>query len=374
MDTVLTYLAQLVRKARGTSPTAPKSVLLKSFGVIGDYVLLSASFEGYRRLFPEHRIVLLVRKDVHELAIHNPYIDDIILVDYWSIRRNPFKKVKLWLSLLHYDFTAVVNLDYSTHYESRDRAVLGWASAEKNIGHQCLDNSAHRDYGRYTDVILHTKKWVFEIERNNEMVRQLGIPSYNTMTTRIFGIDSYELRPEIKKLIPPTNYFVVCPGSGSPKNSKCWQPDKFAAIIKKMQQVGYTAILCGSRSETGIAKNILLNLPASNVLDLTGRTRLMELAFIMKNACMVISNDSSPAHIAAAVSTQAIVIIGGGQYGRFYPYPDRQYIHPIIHEGMDCFYCNWECKYDHYKCIKDISVETVENEMMKLIHLGIIRS
>jgi len=366
-DAMLASLAHSLKNIKSKNRLSRKSVLLKSLGVIGDYVLLTASFEGYRVLFKDYTIVLLVRKEVRDFAIRNPYIDEIIFVDYWGIRRNPFKKIGLWLSLLKYDFAVAVNLDYSTHFDRRDTTIIDWSLAEKKIAHQCLDDGAKRDYSKYDVVISHKEKWMFEVDRNNEMIHQLGYSDYDNYKTEIFGLNGYELRRGIKGLLPEKSYYVVCPGSLEKR--KQWSSEGFASVIKSLEGYGYVIILCGSKSELSISKNIMSRISLKNAVDLTGKTTLLELAAIIRGARWLISNDSAAAHIANAVKTQAFVILGGGDFGRFLPYPRQNYIHAISNGRLDCFNCYWNCKYDSYKCINDISVESVKDEISKLVQL-----
>jgi ADP-heptose:LPS heptosyltransferase len=366
-DAFLTYLAKIYKNIDFKNKTDRKSVLLKTFGVIGDYVLLTASFEGYRVLFKDYVIVLLVREEVRDFAIRNPFVDKLIFVDYWAMRKNPFKKIKLWFMLLRYDFKVAINLDYSSLYEKRDKTILSWSLADKKIAHESLDYRSKRDYTFYDIIISQSKEWMFEIDRNNEMLRQLGLHSFKNSITKIYDLDHYQLRTNIRQLLPKDNYYVVCPGSGSKKSSKCWPTEKYASLMHKLDKLGYVAVLCGSGKEIKIAKDIIQKSSLLKVIDLTGKTTLMDLAYVLKSARMLISNDSSAAHVANAVGTTAIVILGGAEYGRFFPYPDQQYIHPVIKKGMDCFYCNWICKYDTYKCIKDIPIEEVEAEIWKVL-------
>jgi ADP-heptose:LPS heptosyltransferase len=104
------------------------------------------------------------------------------------------------------------------------------------------------------------------------------------------------------------------------------------------------------------------------ITNLIGATSLSELASIIKGARLLIANETSAIHIAAAVSTSAICVLGGGHYGRFMPYrieveTDRPMPVEVIHQ-MDCFGCNWQCIYDvspghPMPCIERISVEDV---------------
>ena len=66
---------------------------------------------------------------------------------------------------------------------------------------------------------------------------------------------------------------------------------------------------------------------------------------------LLISNETSAIHIAAALDVQSICILGGGHYGRFTPYPlDSYKKRPIsVVNEMFCFQCNWNCYIKHSK-------------------------
>ena len=61
----------------------------------------------------------------------------------------------------------------------------------------------------------------------------------------------------------------------------------------------------------------------TGVTDLTGQTTLPELLTLMKHAALVISNDTGPAHLSIALGVPTIVIVGGGHFTSFVPYPDH---------------------------------------------------
>lgn len=78
--------------------------------------------------------------------------------------------------------------------------------------------------------------------------------------------------------------------------------------------------------------------------------------------------DSSPAHLAVAVNTPTVCVIGGGHYKRFFPYGDPKLFRAATEE-LDCFYCDWKCKFDTPLCVKDISVSTVVREIGELMNV-----
>ena len=108
---------------------------------------------------------------------------------------------------------------------------------------------------------------------------------------------------------------------------------------------------------------------------MSGQTTLWELAGLLRQSRLTISNDTGAVHIASAVGTPTVCILGGGHFGRFVPYPElagqTNYLKVVFHK-MPCYGCNWECVY-HIKegepapCISNISVDAVWNEVKSLL-------
>jgi ADP-heptose:LPS heptosyltransferase len=84
-----------------------------------------------------------------------------------------------------------------------------------------------------------------------------------------------------------------------------------------------------------------------------------------------VGNETSATHIAVAVGTPSICLLGGGHFGRFVPYPDGVggTIPVPVHHAMDCFGCDWHCTQPHRDgdpapCIAAIAVDSVVREAL----------
>ena len=82
------------------------------------------------------------------------------------------------------------------------------------------------------------------------------------------------------------------------------------------------------------------------------------MAKVIQNARVLIGSDSCTIHMAAAVDTPNICLMGGGHFGRFYPYGDLSK-NRIVYKKMACYGCHWKCKFKESKCIQEINVEDV---------------
>jgi ADP-heptose:LPS heptosyltransferase len=99
---------------------------------------------------------------------------------------------------------------------------------------------------------------------------------------------------------------------------------------------------------------------------LAGKTSLPEFVEVIRQARLLISNETSAVHIAAAVKTPSVCILGGGHFGRFLPYPEKVVnCKPVaVFKKMACFGCNWKCNQPHnvngcVPCIEQIEMPDV---------------
>lgn len=101
------------------------------------------------------------------------------------------------------------------------------------------------------------------------------------------------------------------------------------------------------------------------MVNTAGAVTLVELVELIAKSKLVISNETSAVHIAAATRTPVICIQGGGHFDRFTPYPNQADFKPIcVYETMPCYNCNWECPFMNeeshtYPCISAVSVNQV---------------
>ncbi len=167
------------------------------------------------------------------------------------------------------------------------------------------------------------------------------------------------------------NYFVVI--SGSSWINKCWDIDKTTETIKRIVgKYHIKAVICGTPDADERAKYIEDGLDSEKILNLNGKTSLLEFIDIITHAQFVFANDTGGIHIAAAARVKAFCPTGGGHYGRFLPYPkfvSHIYEMPaVINQPMTCYGCNWQCPYldnnrNPYPCISSIEVDIVFKEI-----------
>ena len=209
-----------------------------------------------------------------------------------------------------------------------------------------------------------------EVERNREFVERLtgrelsveaSLPRITLSETQLHAARQLFLRqgvdPEVEQLV------VIAPGASD--EIKMWPPERFASLANRIAET-YRAhiVICGAAFDRETQEAVASRVSAP-VVRLAGETDLGQLAAILKYSALYIGNDSGPLHLAAAVGAPTLCILGGGYFGRFYPYGNRQ-IHRAVFQELECFHCNGLCPYEVPHCIHKITVEQAWNEVRRI--------
>jgi ADP-heptose:LPS heptosyltransferase len=83
----------------------------------------------------------------------------------------------------------------------------------------------------------------------------------------------------------------------------------------------YRLALAGSPADDAIARRIQQVAGGVPLDNLCGQTSLPELAALLSQARLLISNDTVAAHLATQLGTPCVVVLMGENYGEFFPYP-----------------------------------------------------
>ncbi len=166
----------------------------------------------------------------------------------------------------------------------------------------------------YTRLFEEKKKPLFEFQRNTLFTEFItGRPSLLTDTS----IDKNKL-PSFPVTLPE-KYFVVFPGSRS--KSRIWPAENFVRVSDYLfENYGWTAVVCGTKTDLAYTNAFCTQFQHA-LLDLTGKTSLLEMLSLFTHAQCLLSVDTGSVHLAAAVGCTVFGIFNGSQYQRFAPYP-----------------------------------------------------
>ena len=160
---------------------------------------------------------------------------------------------------------------------------------------------------------------------------------------------------------------AICPGAAF-GSAKQWPAEYHAKVIEYALQQKWQVIILGSKQDITISNMIQSNLSSvytDKIIDLTGKTTLMEVIALIAFADTTISNDSGLMHLAAALNKPQIAIFGSTSISHAPP------MNPLA-EGLsidiDCKPCNKRvCPLQHHKCMRQILPAMVINKLEKII-------
>jgi heptosyltransferase-2/heptosyltransferase-3 len=346
-----------------------KRIIVVDLLYLGDLLFAHPFFDGLRELFPEARIDLVANSNFSEIMRVNPNLNHI-----YSYNKN-------WTAVRSYKFAKKLKMNnyqlgINIHGNWRTALLLKLISAEKSIGYGGQGRGLFLDEQVEKKISSHMIE--FYLDFLNQLQQSENLKEYfKTKKSNINNEDQalpnlrvdqiYNQNAENKlENIGLKNKFVVLNTGGSWK-TKRWPEEYFAEIADLIAERGYRILFVGGPSDTERVSYIRNKIENEEMIyDLSGKTSLLELAAILKIAELVISGDTGPVHVAAAVGTNTLAIFGPSDEEKYAPRGRGKNI-LIKNVDLSCRPCGeHECPLDHFKCMRELSpemvVERIENE------------
>jgi len=142
--------------------------------------------------------------------------------------------------------------------------------------------------------------------------------------------------------------------------TKMWENGKFAQLCDRIVgELKLTVIFTGGPDrETVEHIRSLMHFPSA---DIAGRTTLRDLAYLYERSALVVTTDSGPMHVAAAVGTPTVALFGPTDPVRTGPYGTG---HTVIRKDLSCSPCFLK-RCETRRCMEIISVEDVFQAVQK---------
>jgi ADP-heptose:LPS heptosyltransferase len=119
---------------------------------------------------------------------------------------------------------------------------------------------------------------------------------------------------------------VVHPGAKDPRRR--WTPDRFAEVARVLTEDGHQVVVTGSVEDTALTRMVVERAGLDPAADLAGRLDLVQLAAVVADARLVISNDTGVSHLASATGTPSVTLFATMDPALWGP-PDKAY-HRVI--------------------------------------------
>jgi len=158
---------------------------------------------------------------------------------------------------------------------------------------------------------------------------------------------------------------AICPGSVNSR-AKRWPAEAYAELADRLIDSRRKVLLIGSKDELDVSEEVTRRMRNTPVV-LTGKTTLDQITAVLDRADLIVTNDTGPAHIGAALGRPTIVIFGPTNPLTTRPFaPDAE----ILRHPPDCAPCMLrDCPIDH-RCMTAITVDEVFERSHALLKRG----
>ncbi len=148
---------------------------------------------------------------------------------------------------------------------------------------------------------------------------------------------------------------ALCPGSINSR-AKRWPADRYAALADSLiEKLNAEVLLIGSPDELDVSLEVSRSM-RNKLVMLTGQTDLAQVAAVLCSVDLLVTNDTGPAHIAAALGRPTLVIFGPTNPLTTQPFSS---VAELVRHPPDCAPCMLrDCPIDH-RCMTAISPEEV---------------
>ncbi len=400
-------------------------ILVRGPNWIGDAVMSAPALAALRACFPDARITLLAPPRVAELFDGAPYLDEIIHYRRQEEGVKAFFEAARSIRAGRFDLAVL----FQNAFEAALLAVLGGARMRVGFDEQgrgiYLTTDLHRGERHrnrhqvydYLDIVWVAERayWLPFLEREMKTIKartkrlerlaakrnpdedavdaemdsirrrmseiealtdRLQHPS---TTTKFLTLEYYpELtasprqRAAARALLLRAGIelegmpLVALNAGATNSRAKCWPAERFAALADRLiETFGAQVVLIGAASERESAQAVADQMVGRGAINLAGETTMTELIGLLDACDLLVSNDTGPAHIGAALGRPTLTLFG--PTNEFETAPTGKYAELIRADGIECARCMYrDCPIDH-RCMTRISAEDVFEKARALL-------
>ena len=340
----------------------PQNIIVRMPNWIGDLVMATPILTDLREAFPKASLTAMCRSPLSDLLKEDASIDELFSFTKPSndfSRREEKRDIIAKIAAGKYDLGVLLTNSFSSAW------WLWQGKVKRRIGY-----AAHFRSPLLTDRISPPKEKVHQVDFYKRLLEPLGIP-HSKSAPRLY-VAAKEVE-ESKRLLYQRGFargkklIGINPGAAY-GTAKCWPPDRFRALALDLlaAEEELYVVFFGDPSSEKLVKEICQGLP-ERVMNLAGVTSLRELACLIKDCDVLVTNDSGPMHIAAAFGTPLVALFGSTDEEATGPYGQKE---AVVNRHVSCSPCfKRVCPID-FRCMTRIGVEEVAGRVRARLKRG----
>jgi lipopolysaccharide heptosyltransferase I len=327
----------------------PHKVCIIKPSSLGDIIHSLPILPALRSLFPLAHITWIVNSSFRTLLEGHPDLDRVVAyarsgsgVRLGGVVATTNLCAMLWNERfdLTVDLQGLMRSGLMT-LATRAKVRVGMSDAREGAG------------WAYTHRVSASRRKVHAVDRVLSVAAALGEPDAKASFLVPFGVSELSWARETLANLPRP-WFVL--NLGARWLTKRWPPEHFAGVARRaFAEFGAGVIAVGSSGDQPLVQSLRHHLGSVPLLDLSGRTTLLQLAALASESDLFLSNDTGPLHLAVAAGATAVGIytctnpVLTGPYG------------PRATTVSSCVWCapSFRKRCSRLECMRELSPEKV---------------
>ena len=350
-----------------------RRVLCIRLDSMGDVLMTTPAIRAVREGAPGRRVTLLTSSGGAAAARLVPEIDEVIVYDApWNkMTEPPASSDQDWAMIRQIrDARFDAAIIFTVYSQNPLPAALFCylAGIPLRLAH-CHENPYHllSDWIRDPEPDQGIRH---EVQRQLDLVAEVG---YHTELQQLSLQIPAGARAQVHALLKANNLDVRQPWvpihAGATAPSRRYPPQHFATVARALvRDYGIPVVFTGSPEEEELVQSIRDMMRAPS-LSLVGQLDLGQLAALLERAPVVLSNNSGPAHVAAAVGTPVVDLyaLTNPQHTPW-GVPSR-----VLYQDVPCKFCYKSiCPEGHHNCLRKVAPATVVQAVLSLLGPGLL--
>ena len=341
----------------------PASLLVRATNWLGDAVMTTPALAAVREGFPDARIVLLARPLVAELFRHHPDVDEVMVYELPGRHEGALGRLRLAGEVRRRRFDGALLLQ-----NAFDAALIAFLG-------RIPERAGYPTDGRRILLTLPVPLTPgilarHEVEYYLCLLDGLGItrpvPASLKLTVTEEEKEAMATRLALFGIERGAPIVAINPGA-TYGSAKRWYPDRFAAVADTLSgEWGAGVVVVGSTAETPLAGEIETGMRNPPV-NLAGKTTVRELMALLSLSSFLITNDSGPMHIGAALGVPLVAIFGPTDWRRTSPWSGRA---KVVRVQIDCSPCRLRVCDRGHECMLGVTPGMVVDAARQLLPGG----
>jgi lipopolysaccharide heptosyltransferase II len=342
------------------------NVLCVRLDSLGDVLMTTPAIRALKTGRAGRRITLLSSASGAAIGRLVPELDDVMVYDApWmkSTRLRENGEIdRQWLAELRgRAFDAAVIFTVFSQSPLPAALMCHLADIPLRLAH-CRENP----YQLLTDWIPETEPQQgirHEVQRQLDLVAQISCHTPRPqLSLTVPRAAAREIEQWLDRHNVAGNWVAIHPGATAP--SRRYPVEQFATVADELVQRGYDVVLTGDAGERELTAALQAAMSEPS-LSLAGELALPELAALIARAPLLITNNTGPAHIAAAVGTPVVDL-----YALTNPqHTPWQSPHRVLFHDVPCRHCfKSVCPEGHHACLREVQPAAVVQAALELLH------